>query len=282
MNTIAVPNIMPAVRPKTTAKTIVYPERDGKPMADNTKQFRYIATIKGGLDIVFMDTPNVLVVGDLLWYPVEGNNKLCQAPDVMVAFNRPKGDRGSYQQWKEAHIAPQVVFEILSPGNTKDEMDKKFGFYETYGVEEYYKYDPDKGNLVGWQRRGKVLEAIPVMEGWISPRLVVKFTLKGRDLRLYAPDGRPFLTFEELEKERRLAEQRANKESAYAKAESARAEAEFQKRQAESARAEAEFQKRQATENRITQIVKAMVAQGFETKMIAQLTGLSIEECMIT
>jgi Uma2 family endonuclease len=32
----------------------------------------------------------------------------------MVVFGRSKGDRGSYQQWKEDNIPPQVVFEILS------------------------------------------------------------------------------------------------------------------------------------------------------------------------
>ena len=51
---------------------------------------------------------NVFVAGDLLWYPVEGNNKLRQAPDVMVVFGAKKGDRGSYMQWKEQGIPPQV------------------------------------------------------------------------------------------------------------------------------------------------------------------------------
>ena len=45
----------------------------------------------------------------LLWYAVEGDNKIRQAPDAMVAFGRPKGYRGSYRQWEEGGIAPQVV-----------------------------------------------------------------------------------------------------------------------------------------------------------------------------
>jgi Uma2 family endonuclease len=57
----------------------------------------------------------LFVAGDLLWYPVEGDNKLRQAPDVMVVFGRPKGDRGSYKPWEEDNIPPQVVFEILLP-----------------------------------------------------------------------------------------------------------------------------------------------------------------------
>ncbi|HEY9644598.1 MAG TPA: hypothetical protein V6C57_29145 [Coleofasciculaceae cyanobacterium] len=47
------------------------------------------------------------------------------APDVLVAFDRPKGKRDAYKQWEENGIAPQVVFEILSPDNTKAKMNRK-------------------------------------------------------------------------------------------------------------------------------------------------------------
>jgi Uma2 family endonuclease len=92
---------------------IIYPESDGKPIADNTKQFELIVEIKKGLNLLFINNPQVFVAGDLFWYPVEGQSKIVTAPDVMVAVGRPKGDRGSYKQWEEDNIAPQVVFEIL-------------------------------------------------------------------------------------------------------------------------------------------------------------------------
>ena len=133
--------------PPVTAQEIVYPDSDGKPMAENTKQFRWIVTIQGGLDALFKDDPNVFVAGDLLWYSVEGKPSIRLAPDAMVVFGRPKGDRGSYQQWREDGIPPQVVFEVLSPGNTLGEMLEKLRFYERYGVEEFYIYDPDHGAL---------------------------------------------------------------------------------------------------------------------------------------
>jgi Uma2 family endonuclease len=85
----------------------------------------------------------------------------------MVVFGRPKGDRGSYRQWEEENIAPQVVFEILSPGNRMGEMERKLRFYEQYGVEEYYIYDPDQIDLTGWIRQGGRLEAIEDIEDWI-------------------------------------------------------------------------------------------------------------------
>jgi len=78
---------------------IVYPDSDGMPMADNTKQFRAIVTIQGNLDAIFRERDDVFVAGDLLWYHVEGRPDIRRAPDVMVVFGRPKGDRGSYRQW---------------------------------------------------------------------------------------------------------------------------------------------------------------------------------------
>ncbi|MDJ0845079.1 Uma2 family endonuclease [Crocosphaera sp.] len=196
----------------TIKPEIIYPERDGNPMADNTVQFRWITTIKSNLDWLFAQDEQVFVAGDLLWYPTEGNNKKRQAPDVMVIFGRPKGDRGSYQQWKEDNIAPQVVFEILSPGNTQTEMNRKLLFYEHHGVEEYYIYDPNKNELSGLLRNEQHLEVIEEMDNWISPRLGIRFQLSEPELIIYHPDGQPFSSYTE-EKERAETErQRADNE----------------------------------------------------------------------
>jgi Uma2 family endonuclease len=186
-----------------TSNEIIYPDSDGLPMADNTKQFRWITTIHGNLDWLFRDEALVFVAGDLLWYPVEGNPKYRVAPDVMVVFGRPKGDRGSYKQWQEDNIAPQVVFEILSPGNTEGEMDRKLQIYARCGVEEYYIYDPDRYILKGYQRSEDLyLERIDEMTGWTSPRLGINFQLNGTELQLIHPDGRIFETFDNIATER--------------------------------------------------------------------------------
>jgi Uma2 family endonuclease len=188
---------------------IIYPDSDGKPMSDNTKQFRYIVTIKENLELLFADNLNVFIAGDLLWYPVEGSNNIRQAPDVMVVFGRQKGDRRSYQQWEEDNITPQVVFEILSPGNTLKEMAKKLKFYEQYGVEEYYIYDPDKNDLNGYLRQENSLEIIEEMQGFISPLLKVKFELNLDGLQIYDFQGNRFLTYVELSKQLKQEKQRA-------------------------------------------------------------------------
>ncbi len=191
---------------------VEYPEDNGEPLSDNTLQFRWIMTIQGGLDALFNQNPNVFVAGDLLWYPVEGDNKVRQAPDVMVALGRPKGDRGSYRQWVEEGIPPQVVFEILSPGNRTGEMDRKFAFYEHYGVEEYYLFDPDHKELSGYLRSGERLLKIPAMHGWKSPRLGVRFDLGGPELRILLPDGKPLSAYVELAQELQQERERARQE----------------------------------------------------------------------
>lgn len=183
---------------------IVYPSSDGRRIAENTKQFRYIMTLHGGIDALFADDEAVFVAGNLLWYPVEGEPTTRRAPDVMVAFGRPKGDRQSYMQWLEGGVAPQVVFEVFSPGNTHREMLQKFAFYTTYGVEEYYIYDPNKGEFDAWVRGGAGLEAVAALEGWASPRLGVRFELRGGELDVLRPDGQPFLTYVALQKREHL------------------------------------------------------------------------------
>lgn len=177
---------------------IIYPESDGKPMADNTKQFRWIVVIQQNLDWMFANDPNVFVAGDLFWYPVQGKPRIVTAPDVMVVVGRPKGERGSYQQWLEGNITPQVVFEILSPSNSTVEMDKKLLFYERYGVEEYYIYNPDKDELQAWIRHEEGLESLESLNDYISPRLGIRFDCSGEELKIDRPDGQKFFSYIEI------------------------------------------------------------------------------------
>jgi Uma2 family endonuclease len=196
-------------RPKNDS-AIIYPDSDGQPMAENTLQYEWIMILKGNLDAIFAEQADVFVAGDLLWYPVEGEPEIRRAPDVLVAIGRPKGYRGSYMQWREGGVAPQVVFEVLSPGNTASEMARKFEFYDIYGVEEYYLYDPDHNDLSGWQRRDGVLRLIGEIDGWVSPLLGVRFMPGPETLRILRPDGEPFLSFVELDQRASAAEERAS------------------------------------------------------------------------
>ena len=172
---------------------VVYPESDGKPMADNTLQWEWMVLIVQELREQFAGQ-DVLVAGDLLWYPVEGQSRINAAPDAMVVFGRPSGDRGSYIQHREGGLAPQVVFEVLSPSNTDDELDAKLEFYERYGVEEYYVIDPDEHLVNAYVRRGTRLNPVRKLAGFVSPRLGLHFEWIDGELVIIGKSGRAFQT----------------------------------------------------------------------------------------
>ena len=200
----------PALRAPIINESVLYPWSDGKPMAENTLQWEWIVLIKNGLDTLFADRPDVFVASDLLWYPIEGKPQVCTAPDVMAVFGRPKGNRGSYMQWKEDGLPFQVVFEILSAGNSGAEMVRKYHFYQRHGVLEYYVYDPGElrgepriTELSGWQRKDATEEfsEIAKMDGWLSPRLGITFRHDPeRELELFSPDGKRFESHYEVTK----------------------------------------------------------------------------------
>ena len=241
----------------STSAQINYPESDGQPLADNTIQFRLIVTIQGGIDALFLDNPNVFVAGDLFWYPVEGEPWIRQAPDVMVVMGRPKGDRRSYKQWEEENIPPQVVFEIVSKSNTREELEiTKRQFYERYGVEEYYIFNPNKGILKGWQRQGKVLQPIPTMVGWVSPRLGIRFEVVEGELEVYRPDGERFASFVEIIQQREWERQRAKR--------------------AQQEKEQERLAKEQAQRARLQAIPK-LLAMGLSGEQIAEALSLPLE-----
>ncbi len=181
-----------------------YPCSDGEPMAENTTQYRWMVLIKEGLEALFREDPNVFIAADLFWYAVPGKNPIRVAPDILVVFGRPKGERLSYMQWVEEGVPPQVVFEILSPGNRRLEMERKFRFYNRYGAEEYYLYYPEEGQLTGFLRGPEGLKPITRMKGFRSPRLGITFHPRPgpENLIIRGPDGKRFLTVDELREDR--------------------------------------------------------------------------------
>jgi Uma2 family endonuclease len=204
---------------------VLYPDSDGESIANNTIQYQYIGAIQVGLDAMFANNPDVFVAADLLWYPVEGRPDVKNTMDVMVAFGRPKGARGSYKQWEEGGVAPQAVFKITSPGATIAEMRSKRMFYSRFGVAEYYEYDLEIGTLDVWTRQKGILRNAFVDDQWRSPLLGVTLKIETNgELSVYRPNGERFLRPVEIKALADLAEARAERERDRAERERERAE----------------------------------------------------------
>ncbi len=210
---------------------VVYPDSDGQPMAENTKQYKWIVLIAENLDA----TLTCFVAGDLLWYPVEGRPDICVAPDVLVAQGRPKGHRGSYIQSREDDVAPTVVFEILSPSNSMREMSRKAAFYQSHGAQELIVINPD--DETGWalvRNDANTFQLIDDLVGWTSPALGIRFERDGDELIVLHPDGSRFLSFGELQARADAAdEERKRADAADARADEERARADEERARAD-------------------------------------------------
>jgi Uma2 family endonuclease len=95
-------------------------------------------------------------------------------PDICVVCDLTKlDDRG-------CSGAPELMIEILSPGNSKKEMKYKFELYEAAGVEEYWIVDPFE--KVVWQyflENGKFLNYRPLIEDdTLHSRVIEGFSLE--------------------------------------------------------------------------------------------------------
>ncbi|NJR26600.1 MAG: Uma2 family endonuclease, partial [Richelia sp. CSU_2_1] len=104
-------------------------------------------------------------------------------------------------------------------------MIQKFRFYERYGVEEYYLYDPQAIEMTGWQRVEEKLEEIEQIDGWVSPRLGVRFQLSETQLQMFGPSGEPFMSFVEIARLRQEAEARAEQAETLLEQERSRSQA---------------------------------------------------------
>lgn len=84
-------------------------------------------------------------------------------PDLCVICDETKlDDRGCIG-------APDLVIEILSPGNSKREMKDKFQLYEEAGVREYWIIDPNQESvLINVLENGKYKSHYPIIDDEVS------------------------------------------------------------------------------------------------------------------
>lgn len=89
-----------------------------------------------------------------------GKIKTVVQPDLCVICDQTKLDD------KGCIGAPDLVVEILSPGNTRKEMKNKFELYEEQGVKEYWLVYPDTQNIqIFVLQDGKYIGIQPIAEG---------------------------------------------------------------------------------------------------------------------
>jgi sRNA-binding protein len=108
------------------------------------------------------------------------------------------------------------------------------------------------------------LREVAEPDGWVSPRLGVRFDLSGGELRVLRPDGRPLVSYVELAEEGEQERQRAEREQQRAEQEQQRAEQERQQAEQERQRAEQEQQRAERERQRSERLAAQLRALGIE------------------
>ena len=244
-------------------EAIVYPERDGLPMAETGVHVALIAYVFAMLRAFFEDRPDVYVGANMFLYYREGDPTKRVAPDLFVVFGTTKTERRIWKVWEEGQV-PAVVFEFTSKSTWDEDLGTKKGLYEWLGVKEYFLFDPLREYLEpalqGFRLEDGVYRALEAQEGPQGERQLSSEELglwlreENGSLALYEQaTGRKLLAPPELVVALREAEERLQAET------EARQEAEARWREAEE-RLRAEVAARQEVEERL-QAAEAKLAR---------------------
>jgi Uma2 family endonuclease len=190
---------------------------------ESTRRQRWLITLQGGIESMLRHQEQSLVSGGIPWF-VHPARTDSATPDVFVAYGVARGERTAYRQWEEGNVVPQVVFDAFAPGMSAVVVCRKLKFYEKAGVEEYYMYDPETGDMQGWIHNGTEFEEVANLDGWQSPRLGVSFLVEGGELVLVRADGERFLSYVELAERYERDHERAQQEHERAEQERKRAD----------------------------------------------------------
>ena len=180
-----------------SAPTIVYPESDGKPMAETEAHRDLMIDFILMLKHYYQNNDDVCVSGNMLMYYKEGDPKKSVAPDVFVAFGVGKKRRRTFRTWEEANT-PDFVLEVASPSTFKEDIGKKKRLYASeLKVKEYYIYDPygqTVPSFIGYRLIDGLYQEIAFVNDRLSSEVLgLELGEHKGELRLYNPNTSEWL-----------------------------------------------------------------------------------------
>lgn len=214
---------MPYAPTETTED--LYPESDGKPMADTDLHIHWITRISDIFKTHFAQNTEVYISGNIIMYDIEGPMRTAISPDILVAFGLGQKFRRTYKVWEEGK-PPDFVMEFSSNRTYQNDLDEKMAHYARMNIPDYFLHDPDRrylpSPLMGFRLvEGAYVEIVPDADGRVhSETLNLDFALLDDGLAIYDPQAQQW-----LQTAAEKAEERAE-----------RAEAEIERLQAELAR----------------------------------------------
>ncbi len=182
----------------TDSADIIYPESDGKPMAETDLHIDEIIRMRHILKAYFAEKPNVYVSGNIMMYYKEGFPKESVSPDILVTFGIGKKRRRTYKVWEEGK-PPDFVMEFSSKGTYRDDLNKKVDLYAKIGVSEYFLYDAERRYLPSYLMGFRLVDGeyieIPQSSdgGFFAETLNLTIHLQDETFGVYNPDTEEWL-----------------------------------------------------------------------------------------
>ena len=90
-------------------------------------------------------------------------------PDL---FFIAKNNLHIFNQNGPVHGVPDLIIEVLSPGNTKHDKVRKKDLYEKFGVKEYWIIDPNSKNTIGYSLVENKFTSIGEFQGEVRSTLL--------------------------------------------------------------------------------------------------------------
>jgi hypothetical protein len=150
-------------RPPTPNDGVYYPESDGEPVAETPFHYVPATYATSALSVHFEERPDVYVGGDMFIYFRQGDPSGSVAPDVFAIPNLDKRLRSSYFMWLEGQV-PMFIMEVTSNGTWREDVGRKRNLYESWGVAEYWMYDPTQET-----RLDPLLQGFRLVDGAYEP-----------------------------------------------------------------------------------------------------------------
>ena len=182
----------------TDTADIIYPESDGKPMAETDLHIDEIIRMRHILKTHFAEKSDVYVSGNIMMYYEEGVIHSSVSPDILVTFGIGKKRRRTYKTWEEGK-PPDFVMEFSSKGTYRDDLDNKVELYAKIGISEYFLYDAERRYLPSYLMAFRLVDGSYVAisqrpdGGFFSETLNLTIHLQDDTFGVYDPDTEKWL-----------------------------------------------------------------------------------------
>ena len=244
-----------------TETSDLYPESDGKPMAETDLHLEAILRMRLIMRGYFAEMPDVYISGNLMMYYEDSRPPKAVSPDLLVSFGVGKKPRRTYKIWEEGK-PPDFVVEFSSKSTVRNDLNTKKELYARLGILEYFLCDVDRrylpSPLMGFRLvAGEYVEIAANADGGIpSETLGLDFHFLADGIGIYDPNEKKWLQTPE--------------EAADTRAE----QAEERIQQAEERTQQAEERTQQAEERTQQAEERAVHAEAEITRLQAEIAGL--------